>query len=914
MTSSSGTGTPQLSGDALRAVKHRGSHIQIIASAGSGKTEVVAQRVADLFADGVEPSAVVAFTFTERAAQSLKTRIEERVRVRLGDSFLDKLNGCFVGTIHAYCFRLLQQHVPLYETYDVLDEHRLAAFLTRESNAIEIKSLSPKLFDALPIFLANNEVVDNELLDLAVLDEPFKGLMERFWSRLSDYHVLTYGRIIALAVKELESSEVLQAVHGNLRHLIVDEYQDVNPAQEALVRRLAAAPVELCVVGDDDQSIYQWRGSDVGNIVTFSQRYANVTKFNITVNRRSRPGIIAAANDFAQTIQGRLPKAMQDFRPAAGSDVVSWQGKTEAEEAQTIASSIDELRRIGYKFRDIAVLVRSATSYSKLLIAFESHGIPVLPGDRTGLFLEPDAQRFGQTFAYFADADWRPQRNRWGSPVSLADLVRSYSLGFHLNAAQTARLRERLRSWRTEAHKPTKPANLVGDFYQLLGQCGVAGWDLSDSKLAARMGTLARCSAVLADYESVRRRPRRDASAPGEVSSGNDRGSNYFLWLAIHIQNWALEAYKGFEGEDDLSLDAVDLTTIHKAKGLEWPIVFVPCVSANRFPSSNTGKSRIWHVPTNCFNRTRYEGTENDERRVFYVGITRARDWLSVSTHLTPNSRPVQPSPFLKRFVGGFPPRLMDLPMPPPPEAGRSDQAELLSLTFSELAEYASCGLAYRLRSLIGFQPPLSTELGYGKAVHHVLREVAEHTRQHGTPPSPAQLELLLDGTFFLPAATRATHGALKGAARKLIDRYISDFGDDLMRVWAVERPFELHLSEALVSGRADVILDEEDGVISSLAIVDYKTATDPIYDYDLQLQVYTDAGRREGLTVTAAYVHDLKEGQRLAVNVDAGTVADAETHVETLIARLKAKDFAPSPEHEKCGRCDVRAICKAAV
>ena len=128
--------------DAARAVSHQGSHLQIVASAGVGKTEVVAQRVAYLLESGVEPGGIVAFTFTERAAESLKARIESRVSERLGETFLDRMNGCFVGTIHSYCFRLLQLHQSEYETYDILDDHRLAAFVTRVSAQLDIKSLA----------------------------------------------------------------------------------------------------------------------------------------------------------------------------------------------------------------------------------------------------------------------------------------------------------------------------------------------------------------------------------------------------------------------------------------------------------------------------------------------------------------------------------------------------------------------------------------------------------------------------------------------------------------------------------------------------------------------------------------------------------------------------------------------------
>lgn len=142
MTSTAGPGSaPQLSGQALAAVRHRGSHLQIVAAAGSGKTEVVSQRVVDLLADGASAEAIVAFTFTERAAEELKSRIAHRVEDRLGRSALDRLTSLFVGTIHAYCFRLLQQHVPRYETYDVLDDNQLTAFLSREATRLELKQL-----------------------------------------------------------------------------------------------------------------------------------------------------------------------------------------------------------------------------------------------------------------------------------------------------------------------------------------------------------------------------------------------------------------------------------------------------------------------------------------------------------------------------------------------------------------------------------------------------------------------------------------------------------------------------------------------------------------------------------------------------------------------------------------------------
>ena len=202
--------------------------------------------------------------------------------------------------------------------------------------------------------------------------------------------------------------------------------------------------------------------------------------------------------------------------------------------------------------------------------------------------------------------------------------------------------------------------------------------------------------------------------------------------------------------------------------------------------------------------------------------------------------------------------------VPPAIEARDASDGDPISITFSELAAFIDCGLAFRLRNLIGFQPRLAPELGYGKAVHHVMRAVAEATKATGHVPTEAEIDELLDSSFFLPSANKPAHQQLKAAARRLVTTYTRDYEADLYRVWETERPFELHLDGVTVTGRADVILDEEGGVPTALAIVDYKTSTHgEISDHDLQLQVYADAGRREGLDVRAAYVHDLKAAAR---------------------------------------------------
>jgi DNA helicase-2/ATP-dependent DNA helicase PcrA len=906
---------PELTGSARDAVRYRDGHIQIIAAAGSGKTEVVSQRVVDLLADGLPADSIVAFTFTERAAEELSNRIAHRVEDRLGTAALDGLAGLFVGTIHAFCFRLLQQRVPRYETYDVLDDNQLTAFLSREANQLGIRQLDPnnRLFASIAAFLKSVDVVENELLDPAAMPEPFGSVLHAYYETLDRYRLLTYGQQVVRAVRELERPELAADIHERLRHLIVDEYQDVNPAQERLIELLTGQRVHLCVVGDDQQAIYQWRGSDVSNIVRFPDRYPAVASFEITVNRRSRPQIIEIANQFGRTIPERIDKTMSPHRPPGegpGPEVVAWSAPSEVEEAGWIANMILDLVDEGARFRDIAVLVRGRAAYPRLVEQFATFGIPVQPGGRSGLFDQPEAVLLGQTFAWLSDIEWR---DRYGPARQITDsgLLHEYRAVFELPDGITNRVARFLREWKAVVPQTNRPANLMAELYELLDELAVRSWDLSDPIRVNRLGTLARFSSLLADYESVRTRARPDPDAPGEQLGGQDRGIWYYRNLAIHIINFAQGAYEGFDGEADYVVNAVDLTTVHRAKGLEWPAVFVPSVTANRFPTTRTGEAQAWLVPRDRFNAARYEGSDADERRLFYVALTRARDWLSVSRHSRVNTRAVAASPYYLELA-----RLEVEPQDvvvPAIKADDRDAGDPISITYSELAAIIDCGMAFRLRNLIGFQPRRAPELGYGKAVHHVMRTVAEATKASGNVPAPAEIDKLLDSSFFLPAASKPAHRQLKDAARRLIATYIEKYQADLHRVWETERPFELHLDGVTVTGRADVILDQEGGVPTALAIVDYKTATHgETGDHDLQLQVYADAGRREGLDVRAAYLHDLKAASRVPVPVEPAAISVAEQKVADATERIRARDYRPNPG-QRCRRCEVRTICASA-
>jgi len=910
----------KLSPEQEEVVRSRGEDLHVVACAGSGKTESISRRVAGLIQEDTEPASVVAFTFTERAAAELKERIYQHVETTMGKEFLGRLGPMYVGTIHGYCFHLLQDHVPTYGNYDVLDEHKHIGLLSREYQKLKLHQLGSAHWQPIRDFAQTVDLMSNELIDPALLAGTSIGdCCKAYQEMLDRFRFLTFGQIIAKTVEVLKNPVIFARVHGPLRHLIVDEYQDINPAQEKLIEMLATSPVQLCVVGDDDQSIYQWRGADNTNILTFAQRRRGTRTIKLETNRRSRPDIIAGANVFAQSIPNRLDKAMKPDRLGGKVEVVSWKAETEAREVEQIAETIQRLHENGYRYRDIAVLYRSVrTSAPALIQALEDRGIPYQCGGRTGLFMQPEIGLFGEVFAWFVDGNWKDARFGAQRPATLNDIVAGLSQHFGKDGVEIPGLRKYLDDWRSYRLRSNRPVSLVGDFYRLLNFLGAQEIDVNTPDGSARFGAFARFSTILADFEHVTRRGRYvDEGGQRVFRGGQDRGKPYYQRLHNYLLHYARDAYEDFEGEQTLDVDAVDILTVHQAKGLEWQVVFIPALTNLRFPSKYAGSERDWLLPESVFpvtTRRRYEGGDADERRLFYVAMTRARDTVYLS-YFSRIQRAVKPSPYLEEVAanrGGI--RVYDqLPLPDLPGGSKVKEPPVLETSFSDIASYDECAYRYRLAKMFGFEQELAIELGYGKAIHHVLRHVAEQAYASGKAPSWDEATRILDAEFYLPFADNPTFNRMMTAAGGVVQRYLGEYAEDLQRVFAIERPFEVHLADGIVAGKADIILDREGGNAGQLAIVDYKSSHDPMREerYALQIAVYAVAGRGEGLNVSAGFLHDLNDGARRDVDISEDTTKLAVEKLAKSVAGIRHGKFNPCAQAERCGMCDYRFVCR---
>ena len=295
-------GPPKLSDDQREAVLSSSRYNRIIAGAGAGKTETLTRRIAYLLlVENVEPASIVAFTFTEKAAQSMKSRIYQRVEQIAGSRVAAKLGEMYIGTIHAYTKRVLEDYFK-FGNHGVLDDNQEIAFLMRHGWSLGIRGYGRTYAECCRNFLRTVNMVWGEMLDEKELETKapeFYSRLKQYEELLEDHRQLTFGTMIYQTVLKLRDNPDTLA---HVQHLVVDEYQDINQAQAELIGFVGKSG-SIFVVGDPRQSIYQWRGSDESFFDIFSETFSGTNTVTIRENRRSTKRIVRNANRFAESFE-----------------------------------------------------------------------------------------------------------------------------------------------------------------------------------------------------------------------------------------------------------------------------------------------------------------------------------------------------------------------------------------------------------------------------------------------------------------------------------------------------------------------------------------------------------------------------------------------------------------------------------
>jgi DNA helicase-2/ATP-dependent DNA helicase PcrA len=775
---------------------------------------------------------------------------------------------------------------------------------------------------------------DPALADLAASRAEIARAYDSYCRLLAGRGLIDHADQIALPLRLLrERPAIRAALQQRYRYLLVDELQDANASQLELVLLLAGPAANVTVVGDPDQGIYDFRGASSGNVGRFEAAHPGIRRIVLRRNYRSRAPIVEASRRLiahnAGTDSYEPPRAARrTSRRELPVNVRAYQSADA--EADAVAEAIAERVAAGESPADFAVLLRSNAETLGIVRSLHARGVPADNGSRPDLTRLPAVRSLLAFLRVVADHS----NNLELYTLATAEPYRltAEQLGPQLNSS-----RRRSRSlWDTLIAAVAEDSGLDATARSRVSQlvdhvrAGIersarhtSGEVLHDYlRRSGTLGRLARLSDDGPDLIGLRGIARFVALIRGRASLlAEDR----VAFLVPHLETLS-------EQETQIEADGpppeqVAVLTVHRAKGLEFKVVFMCGLVDGRFPVQ--GRAPLLSLPTDLLAGSGGAVPLAEERRLFYVAMTRARDELWLSYH-TGGRGARRPSPFIAEAIdmatsAPVPPLSTDAPLtverieqglkpPRVPVIQPRHVGGPLSLSFSQVDEYLTCPERYRLRYVVGLSTPAHHALAYGSALHQAI--AAFHVSQgRGEPLDEASLLTELD-RHWLPDGylSREHEEARYAAGRDALVRFRErELASGIVPV-AIERPFRFRLGQDQIVGRVDRLDREPAGVV----ITDYKSSdvrdqkrADARARDSLQLQVYALAHQAEtGELPARVQLHFIDSGVVGSAQPDEARIDRARNKLTAAADGIRAGEFAPRPSALGCGYCPFRDVC----
>ncbi|MGD7046174.1 DNA helicase PcrA [Jeotgalibacillus proteolyticus] len=631
-----------------KAIKATEGPLLIMAGAGSGKTRVLTHRIAYLMIEkGVAPYNILAITFTNKAAREMKNRVGEI----LGGASED----VWISTFHSMCVRILRRDIDrigFNRNFTILDSTDQQSVIKR---ILKDKNLDPKQFDPRAILSvissAKNELTTPEQFAKqagSYFDQTISEIFTEYQSRLRKNSALDFDDLIMQTIHLFERiPEVLEFYQRKFQFIHVDEYQDTNRAQYMLVKQLASRFKNLCVVGDSDQSIYRWRGADITNIMSFEKDYPNATVIMLEQNYRSTKKILDAANQVIQNNPNRKPKNLWTEN-SDGQKISYYRADSEQAEAQFVAGKINELVMSGKRKRsDFAILYRTNAQSRVMEEVLMKSNIEYTIVGGTKFY---DRKEIKDILAYL-----RLVANP-ADDISLTRIINVPKRGVGSTSV------DRIANYARDHDMSMYDALGLGDFIDIspkITKTVIAFRDFLSNY--TQMQEYLSVTELVEDI--IEKSGYRDALKAEKTIEAQSRLENIDEFLSVtkafeeanddkslvaFLTDLALVADIDQLDKEESSSELVTLMTLHSAKGLEFPVVFLLGLEEGVFPHSRSLME---------------EAEMEEERRLAYVGITRAEEELFISNAQMrtlfgrTNMNPVS------RFIAEIPSELIEEPM-----------------------------------------------------------------------------------------------------------------------------------------------------------------------------------------------------------------------------------------------------------
>jgi len=581
----------------LEAINEIDNNLQIIACAGSGKTEVISRRVGNILKKkNIKPENIVAFTFTEKAAASLKNKI-----VKYTDNI--DISKMYIGTIHSFCYKILQDKCPEYTNFKILDSVKNYHFINRYSSKCGMKDAELDCYSInIKLFLDCIDKLVYDYDNYELWSEKDKKIFNSYKACLYEKKYFDFSMLIHETLQVLKKDiEIL----SNVKYLIVDEYQDVDDLQEQIIECFNKNSCNICVVGDDDQTIYRFRGSNFLNIINFSNKYPNVKQVRLEKNFRCTKSIVDVADNVIINNNDRLDKKMNSGKNSNMLNKVKAIGFDDIDEQyEYISKYIIELKSKGNNYNDIAILVRKGKYIKDIVKILNKKNIPYISDSAEYFFENEYFTLFRKTIELLPKLSKRELYCLWENYCTKD----KFTIGFNY-----------LRTIMSKTNY-TNLSEIINKYVESIGFLD------EEYDLDLREDLLNGFKDILNDFEEI----YGDFQLSAKV---ND--------LIKFLNNDAIEQYKYHNFKSTEVENGIQIMTVHKSKGLEFNSVIIPNINENEFPSKNVGGKKYWHVLSEIFkeNKEKFEGDIEDERKLFYVALTRAKEKLLLTYNINNPSR-----------------------------------------------------------------------------------------------------------------------------------------------------------------------------------------------------------------------------------------------------------------------------------
>lgn len=950
----------KLNQEQLKAIRHSQGPLLIIAGAGTGKTTVITERIKYLISQELaKPAEILALTFTEKAALEMEERVDQLVPYGY--------TQMWISTFHSFCDRVLRDEalqIGLDPKYTLMTQAETVQFLKNNLFKFKLKYFRPHgnptkfLPGLLTHFsrLRDEDIAHNQYLDwvkLQISNSKFQKEEKEKNSELAQSYktyqqlklkqgLMDFADLISNTLSLFRTRKnVLTQYQKKFKYFLVDEFQDTNITQNELVVLLAGKQANLTCVADDDQSIYKWRGAAVSNVLQFKKTYPQAKVISLVKNYRSTQEILDRAYDLIQhnnpdrlEVKEGIDKKLLSVRQLRGKKIEFFLTDRVENEAERVVRTIEQLTQKDYRFKDVAILVRANNHAEPFIRSLKRHGLPFQflgPGQ---LFRKEEVK---DLIAYLCLLDNFEDNLAFYKVLTMAvfdlaarDLavLRNYSRRQNLSLFEAAEQAEKVNGLSNSGkEKLNSLVKMVQRHLKLLSKESagqILYYFLEDSGLLKK----------LVDPQSAKEDQRtqnisRFFDKLKSYEADHEDASVFVVvdWLSLKLEL----------GESPLATDtdwsetnAVNILTVHSAKGLEFPVVFLVNLVSERFPTRN--RREPIPIPDELIKEILPTGDshEQEERRLFYVGLTRAKDlvYLTASKYYGEAKRLKKTSLFVFETLGKELKKTKTKPVnqlsifdfKPAKDSQLSPiihRPPVTYLSYSQIEAFKRCPLQYKYRYVLRLPTPPSHQQSFGISVHNALRDFYRLIQQKKVASEKTLLKFLKQNWLIEGYLNKTHEKKAYARAKGYLKEFYQKSFDPKVQLVALEESFKIRIASDLwVGGRIDRIDQKANGKIE---IIDYKTGKlmdQKEVDKSLQMTIYALAATNPGVFKKAPEqvkltFYFLDGQQKVSTKRTKKQLEKAQKEILDIRNQIQKSDFQAHTNY-LCQFCDYQLLCSA--